>query len=582
MATRAVLVGVLCCVAAGVSSEAYPLAGATQDPPQSERAGGSARPVTLLVFPLENASKLAQLDWLGDGLAELTVERLAGDGPFVYPREERLAALDRLGLPASTRFSRATMLKIAEEIDADYVVFGHYTLADKSLKLAARVLRISPADLSPPIEESGALEDLMDTHARLAWRVLGLVEPAYRGNQRDFTARLPRLRLDAFEHYARGLLRSDDEQRLRDFREAARLEPAWDAPAFALGQAYFARRDCESALLWLLRVPPAHPRGAEASFDAGVCHLLRNDPARAEAAFAALLERMRSSPAGARELPEALNNLGLARERLGKSREAAADFERAARLDPEETEYWFNLGLLNLRTKEPAAAVRAFRELLRRQPEDAEARALLMAALEQSGRSSEAAAEREQSPRTAGRGASLPSASPEALARLDRVKMHLDPAYLRPPADSLAQAAAEAAAGARPGETLAHRAQHRELHMARGRQYLAAGKLYDAQREFSEAIVLAPLASPAAHQGLAEVFRRQGRTDEAIQEMRAALASRDDPAARVALARLLLEQGRAAEAREELRAALKLDPGHAEARKLLDQLEARRGTGEPQ
>ena len=118
-------------------------------------------------------------------------------------------------------------------------------------------------------------------------------------------------------------------------REASRLEPAWDRPPFELGQIYFARRDCESALPWFSRVPPNRPDGLEASFDTGVCHLLRNDAARAEAAFSGLIERARSTDPKDRlpEFPEVRNNLGVSRLRLGKWNEAATEFERAAALD---------------------------------------------------------------------------------------------------------------------------------------------------------------------------------------------------------------------------------------------------------
>src|SRR5713101_6573982 len=569
MAARYVFIGVLSCASA-LACAAHPVMAAAQNSPQTERVESPARVATLLVFPFENSSRVAKLDWLGEGLADLTIERLGGEGQFVFPREERLAALDRLGLPASTRYTRATMLKVAEEIDADYVVFGQYELDGQTLTVAARLLRISPASLSPPMVEPGALNDLMEMHGRLAWRVLRFINPAYPLNQRDFAAKFPKLRLDAFEYYVRGLLSLDDEERLRDFREAARLEPAWDAPAFALGHAYYGRHDCEAALPWLTRVPPAHERGAEANFEAGVCHLLRNDPAHAEAAFASLLERVgpaappapnarAEAAARPRELPEALNNLGVARERLGKRREAAAALERATQLDPEEAKYWFNLGLLRMRVNDAAAAIRPFQEVLRRQPHDAEARALLIAALEKSGRSPEAAAVRQESTSTGARAASL----------------RLDPASLHPLPESAAEAAPK------PGDTLAHRLKHRQFHMTRGQEFLAAGQLDDAQREFNEAIVLAPLNTPAAHLGLAEVFRRQNRPDDAIRELRAALGSRDDSTTRTALARLLLGQNRIAEAREELRLALKLNPGYAEARQLLEQLEARTGAGEP-
>ena len=130
-------------------------------------------------------------------------------------------------------------------------------------------------------------------------------------------------------------------------REAARLEPAWDRPAFELGQIYFERRDCDSALVWFSRVPPNRPDGPEASFDTGVCHLPRNDAARAEAAFSGLLERTRKpgEKDSLPELPEMHNNLGVARLRLGKWNEAGAEFERAAALDPEEPDYWVNLAI---------------------------------------------------------------------------------------------------------------------------------------------------------------------------------------------------------------------------------------------
>src|SRR2546426_1510237 len=260
MATRNVLIGVLSTLAASPTCVAQSFHSAAR----AARPTGSE---TLLVFPLENSSRLAKLEWLGEGLAELTIERLSHAGQFAFPREERLAAIEKLGLPASTRYSRATMLKIAEEVDADYVLFGHYSSDGKNFTVSAQVLHVDPPRLMPPLEESGALEELMEMHARLAWRVYCGVATASAGvapcgrmalSQADFLSKFPPLRLDAFEYYIRGLLSPEsekDQQRLRDLREAARLEPGWDDPAFALGQAYFARRDCASALPWLSREP---------------------------------------------------------------------------------------------------------------------------------------------------------------------------------------------------------------------------------------------------------------------------------------------------------------------------------------
>ena len=98
---------------------------------------------TLLVFPFENGSRIASVDWLGEGLSELTVERLEDRGLNVLSRQDRLAALEKIGLPDSARFSHATMVKIATEADADEVVLGRFVSDGKTVTLEARVLSVN-------------------------------------------------------------------------------------------------------------------------------------------------------------------------------------------------------------------------------------------------------------------------------------------------------------------------------------------------------------------------------------------------------------------------------------------------------
>ena len=308
---------------------------------QSEGAARAASsPGTFLVFPFENNSRMANLDWLGEGLAELTTERLEDHGLTVLSRRERLATLEKIGLPDSARFSHATMVKIAAEADADEVIYGRFVSDGKTVTIEAHVLHISPPHLSAAFTQTSSMQYLLRAHARLSWQVLCAIDRhnclAEGANQDESSFSEPpaSLRLDALENFVRGLTGTDDEARLRLLRETARLEPAWDRPAYELGQTYFARRDCESALPWFSRVPPNRPDGPESSFDTGVCHLARNDPARAEAAFSGLVERTKSAEPKDRlpEMPEVHNNLGVARLRLSKWNEAAAEFERAAAL----------------------------------------------------------------------------------------------------------------------------------------------------------------------------------------------------------------------------------------------------------
>src|SRR6202040_3996996 len=113
-------------------------------------------------------------------------------------------------------------------------------------------------------------------------------DKAYRPTLAEFSKAQRPLRLDAFEHYIRGLLANEDEPRLRELREASRLEPAWPDPYFALAETYFTRNDCTTALSFLAHVPPTHDRYLEALFSTGVCRLQMNQPERAEEVFTSL------------------------------------------------------------------------------------------------------------------------------------------------------------------------------------------------------------------------------------------------------------------------------------------------------
>ncbi len=383
---------------------------------------------------------MANLDWLGEGLSEVTAERLEDRGVNVLSREDRLATLERMGLPDSARFSHATIVKIAGEADADVVVYGQFQSDGKTATLEARVLHLNPPSLSQPLTETSAMQDLLRAQARLTWQILCALDPkecppqGANTDESSFSEPPPSLSLDALENFVHGIAGSQDEDRLRLLRESARLEPNWDRPAFELGQIYFKRHDCDSALVWYSRVPPNRPDGPEASFATGVCHLALNDAARADAAFSGLLERTRK--AGEQdslpELPEMHNNLGVARLRLGKWSEAGTEFERASALDPEEADYLVNMALAKLVGKQESAAVAPLERARAIDADDKGARALLIATLDSLGRSSEAAAIRAETTENADKQPQPNLQDPNGLAQLARVSRNLDRTLLRP------------------------------------------------------------------------------------------------------------------------------------------------------
>src|SRR5262249_56750660 len=113
-----------------------------------------------LVFPFENAGASPRLDWLGEGLEELTIQYLSDGGEQVYSHAGRAGEFERYGLPASSKLSRATMLRIAQDLDADYVIFGSFTSDGTTLTVNSRVLRVDPPALLPPVRDSASLSSL--------------------------------------------------------------------------------------------------------------------------------------------------------------------------------------------------------------------------------------------------------------------------------------------------------------------------------------------------------------------------------------------------------------------------------------
>src|SRR6202030_2012607 len=72
---------------------------------QEQRANPGARSVSpqgiYLVFPFQNAGASPRLDWLGEGLEELTIQYLSDSCAHVYSHAGRAGELERYRLPAS-------------------------------------------------------------------------------------------------------------------------------------------------------------------------------------------------------------------------------------------------------------------------------------------------------------------------------------------------------------------------------------------------------------------------------------------------------------------------------------------------
>lgn len=346
---------------------------------------GSAWADNYLVLPLVNQTRDKNLDWIGDSLAEAIREALASEGLVALEREDRAEAYQRLSIRPYTLLTKASVVKIGQELDAEQVIYGQFDLkpitgaAEKSrgsLQVTAHLLDLKHLKQGPDFGEVGALEDLAALQRHLAWQTLQFVDPRSAPSEADFLRRHPAVRVDAIENYVRGLLAPTLEEKHRLFTQAVRLDSGYSQPCFQLGKLQLQRKEYKFAAEWFQKLPPDDVHYREASFLLGLCKFYTGDFIGAQSAF--------QSVADAVPLNAVLNNLGAAESRRNVPR-ALEDFKKALEGDESDPAYHFNVGYVLWKQGDFDAAATRFRAVLERNKDDADARFLLARCEKRSG-----------------------------------------------------------------------------------------------------------------------------------------------------------------------------------------------------
>jgi tetratricopeptide (TPR) repeat protein len=486
---------------------------------------------TVLAVPFENQSKAPGIEWVGDAFPELLQERLNSATLFVVPREDRLRAYDRVGIPVELHPSRATLYRIAEQLDVDYVVLGLYRFDGRTFTTTAQLLDMRRQRLLPEMNESGPLIQLIDIQTALAWDVLHTLRPEISISRQAYVAAAPSIRLDAFENYIRGVTAPTTEEQIQHFREAVRLNPAYPEALLQLGKAYYRGRQYEQAVSSLTRVPENNPLAREANFYLGLAAYDNGDFPRAESAFRFVAARL--------PLAEVYNNLGVVSSRADR-KTAAEYFQKAIDADPNDPDYHFNLAIELYRTGDLAGASRQLRDTLSLKPGDTAAKSLLDAITPEA---------KSPTPR-----AIVPVSQKTPL---ERIRANYDESSFRQLALKIEAVAEQRLAKTDP-------ITHAQFHTDRGHQLLNQGFRSEAEAEFREAIALNS-SNPEAHAGLASVLEAENNPTGARSEAEEALRLRQFPEPLLVLARLDLRDNRAEAAAENVAQALRLEPSNASA-----------------
>ena len=481
---------------------------------------------TVLIVPFDNQSKAPGLEWISEAFPEVLGQRLAAVHLNVISRDDRNYAFDRFGIPTSIHPSRATLFRVGEQIDADYIVMGTYNYDGQTFRCSADVLDMKHMRLIRTAVSSGRLPSLIEVETGLAWEVLQVISPSSGGTREDFTRNAPAVRLDAFEDYIRGVVETDRAEKIKRLREAIRLNPQYNEAIFALGRVYYDDREYDQAASWLVRIPRTNDLAGAANFLLGLSEYYNGDFEKADAAFRFLESRL--------PLTEVENNLGVVAARRGR-RNAVEYFQKTVQADPNDADFRFNLALALYKSGDAAGAARQLREAIARKPDDIECRELLT---------------------RLGSGATQVSTNANHLP-MERLKENYDESSYRQLALEIENAMERSLANTDPKT-------HAQFHVDRGREMLDKGLLEDAGREFREAVMRDP-TNAAAHAGLARIAENRGDTGAARREAETSLQLSASADAYIVLGRLDLRDNHLDAAEKNADHALALEPNNPAA-----------------
>lgn len=486
----------------------------------------------VLVLPFDNRSGQPNLDWIGESFATTINQRMRSAGFLTITRDDRVYALDHLGLPTGFRPTRATTIRIAQTLDAQFVLVGSYNAKDGQVTAQAQVLEVNHLTLSKALQQEAGLPRLLEVENNLAWLCAREMDPKFAVAQNTFVAASAALKLDAYESYIRGLTASTGDERVSRLKTAVELAPANSDALLALGKTEYSDGDYNNAAAALAKVQASDPLALEAGFYRGLSRFNTAHYADAEGAFALVSTKL--------PLPEVINNQGVAMARQHK--DGTALLQRASAADPLDADYHFNVAVAMRRKGDNTHAKAEIDQALKLRPNDSEARELQGA--------------------VAGTRPASAGFDPQ-----ERIRRTYSEAAFRQAAFQLDQMRAARIASL-PADRQA------DEYAQAGQEYLTQGLVLEAEREFQSALA-ADERSAAGHLGLAQVRERSGNPDDARKEVSASLQIKPAVAAYLTLARLDVAAGNDAAAAAEVGSALRLEPGSSAAQGMKTMLSGR-------
>jgi tetratricopeptide (TPR) repeat protein len=287
---------------------------------------------------LEKQLKGAGLQWLGEGIALSISDQLDTQDLSAVDRVELLRLVEGLDLPPGAPLSRGSMIRVAQNAGADFLVMGVISGREQNLKISVRVLDVKALKLGGEMVANGPFTALTQMENELAWLILSnnSLAPAY--SRERFQGRTRKVPNTAYAYYVQSFEASGEDDKLHLLLKAVEIYRDFPEAQFRIGSLYFNRGNCGSAIPHLALGRGSKSTQLDGDFMRGTCYIQVDQPTLAIQTLWNLLQVSRSA--------EVLNNLGVAYLRKGDTALAVSSFMDARNLARTDSTVLLNVSLI--------------------------------------------------------------------------------------------------------------------------------------------------------------------------------------------------------------------------------------------
>jgi adenylate cyclase len=356
---------------------------------------------SIAVTPFENLSKVTEIEWIGSGIAEtVTTDLKKAKDLRVIERAQLDKVMKELKIKLLTGTDTKSAAEAGRLVGADQVVIGGFQRLGTRIRITARLVEVSSAEVLKTFKVTGEYGNLFELQDQIVARILENFGIPMSEKMKKDIEKAETKSLEAYEHYVRGrdyylfFSAENYELALAEFKRALEIDNGYALAWSGLSQVYstwgYQKQQRGDDF------KPMYEQSLQASQKAVNLDPALGDAHRALAQSHLMLENFAQAAEEAQKAielnpndAEAWENLGRANPK-GDSNWAIEKFTRAMELDPRLFSAHYGLGKIYFDQKKYGKAIEHYQEALKIIPSSLDAHINLGKAYQGQGKNQEA------------------------------------------------------------------------------------------------------------------------------------------------------------------------------------------------